>query len=177
MLSLPSCHWSGLVGRRPPQTVPLPMRSATQVSLHGGTACLCSGHTSPCWFPSQQRAACQKPSFAGDRHTLWITQPHGRFLCQLRMMVLPIASPGAQAWWCLWDKINGIDECLCVCVRDKEKVRGWLLLSELQSLDTLLRHCQSFQPRPLSDTKAEGSWVPKGKQLITPSWLSLYGFF
>lgn len=26
----------GLVGGRPPQTVPLPMRSATQVALHGG---------------------------------------------------------------------------------------------------------------------------------------------
>lgn len=26
----------GLVGGRPPQTIPLPMRSATQVALHGG---------------------------------------------------------------------------------------------------------------------------------------------
>lgn len=74
-------------------------------------------------------------------------------------MVQPIASPGPRpgAFEIFKYKINRIGECLCVCVRDKGKVRGWLLLPELQSLDTLLGHCQSFQPRPLSDTLTEGA--------------------
>lgn len=171
------------------------MHSATQVSLHGGTACLCSGIQVHTGFQASR-------GLPAKSHRLLVTGTR----CELRSRMvdfyvssgwwscpLPVQGPRpAGAFEIFRYKINRIGECLCVCVRDKEKVRGWLLLSELQSLDpllgwlllselqsldTLLGHCQSFQPRPLSDTKAEGGWVPKGKQLITPSWLSLYGFF
>lgn len=38
--------------------------------------CRYSGQASPYLLPSQQKAACQEPSFAGDMHTLYELHSH-----------------------------------------------------------------------------------------------------
>lgn len=112
-----------------------------------------------CWW--QAGTLCELRSHMVDFYV-----SSGRWSCPL-----PVQGPRPGAFESFKYKINRIGECLCVCVRDKEKVRGWLLLSELQSLDTLLGHCQSFQPHPLSDTLTEGAECLKAN-----SWLHQVGW-